>query len=407
MMRGLIVSLAWRSLGRNPRRTLITFVVVAVAMWVILVFGMMFTKALSLSARDAAVRLLTGDGQIHVAYYLDDPGVGRAMPEPSGRLLTALNQRPVTAWAPRVRVPATIRSEYRSLGVTFLGVDPQKERSVSDLPRQVEFGRYLRNGTDASIVLGKHLIARLKTRIGKRVIIMSQAVDGHLAEQSFTIVGAFGGADGPQDQFAFTGLGAAQAMLGLSDNISEVSFDATDDSALPAAIDTLHRAAPSLDVQPWTEIEPFAFAIYQETASQEVLFFAIMFALMAIGIVNAQLMAVFERTRELGLLQALGMKPRLIVLQVMLESALLIGMGVLIGDGLAALTFAPFRNGLDLGALAAGAERYGAGRVLHLQFQPADVVTLSLAVWLLGILTTLWPARRASRTNPIVAMSQA
>lgn len=406
-MRGLLVSLAWRSLGRNPRRTLITFVVVAVAMWVILVFGMMFTKALSLGARDATVRLLTGEGQIHAAHYLDDPGVDHAMAEPSGKLLVALDRSPVTAWASRVRVPATVRSEYRSLGVTFLGVDPQKERGVSDLPHQIEFGRYLKNRADASIVLGKHLIERLKTRIGKRVIVMSQAADGHLAERSFTIVGAFGGADGPQDQFAFTGIRTAQAMLGLADNISEVSFDVTDESALPAAIDSLHSVAPPLDVQPWTAIEPFAFAIYQETASQEGIFFAIMFTLMAIGIVNAQLMAVFERTRELGLLQALGMKPRLVVLQVTLESALLIGMGVLIGDGLAALTFAPFRNGLDLGALAAGAERYGAGRVLHLQFQAADVVMLSLAVWLLGILTTLWPARRASRTNPIVAMNQA
>src|SRR5208282_5464839 len=98
------------------------------------------------------------------------------------------------------------------------------ERKVSDLPGEIETGRYLRNEADASVVLGKHLIERLKTRIGKRVIIMSQAADGHLAEQSFTIAGAFGGAEGPQDQYAFTGIRSAQMMLGIAGDMSEISF---------------------------------------------------------------------------------------------------------------------------------------------------------------------------------------
>jgi ABC-type lipoprotein release transport system permease subunit len=282
---------------------------------------------------------------------------------------------------------------------------PVRERIVSDLPGQVAAGRYLDNGQDAGIVLGSHLIARLKTRVGKRVIIMSQAVDGHLAEQGFVVIGAFGGAEGPQDQYAFTGLATAQAMLGAGRDISEISFDVDTEKDLPAAAAALRHAAPALDIEPWTQFAPLAYAMDQISGTYVGIWLAIMFVLMAIGIVNAQLMAVFERTREFGLLQALGMRPRMVVLQVALESAILIGIGILVGDALAEASVAPFRNGLDLGVLAAGLERFGGGNILHPRLEPGDALLFSAIVWVLGIVAALWPASRAARADPVEAMS--
>jgi len=402
----LLGPLAWRNLWRNPRRTLITLAVVAIGVWSILSFDVMF-KAWTRSSLEESLRLLTGEGQIHAPGYLDDPGVGHAMAEPSGALLKTLNGPAVAAWAPRVRVPAIIRSEYRTRAVTLLGVEPAAERRVSDLPGQMLQGRYLAGDDEAGIVIGRDLAAKLETRLGKRVIVMTQAADGHLAEVGLPIVGLFGNVTPAQDEYVFVGLRNAQSTLGLNGQLSEIAFDAGPRAELETSVQTLQRAAPGLDVESWMALSPLASTIEQYSKSYTGVWLMVMFVLMAIGIVNTQLMAVFERTREFGLLQALGMRPALIVAQVVLESALLIGVGVLAGVGLMLATVLPFTNGLDLGGLAAGSEMAGGGSVLYPTLEPGDAIASALIVWVLGVATTLWPARTAARIAPVVAMGAA
>lgn len=400
----LLGPLAWRNLWRNPRRTLITLAVVAVGVWSILSFDVIF-KAWGQSSLEESLRLLTGEGQIHAAGYLDDPGVGHSMPYPSGALLRTLNGPAVGAWAPRVRVPAIIQSEYRTRAITLLGVEPTAERRVSDLPGQMLAGRYLANDSEIGIVIGGDLAVKLKTRLGKRVIVMAQAADGHLAQVGLPIIGLFGNTTPAQDEYAFVGLSAAQATLGLNGRLSEIAFDAGPHAKLTDTVAALQRAAPGLDTETWMALSPLAYTMQQFSTSYTAIWLMVMFVLMAIGIVNTQLMAVFERTREFGLLQALGMRPATIVAQVMLELALLIGVGVIAGIVLMAVTLLPFTNGLSLGFLAAGSEMAGGASVLYPRLDPVDTVVYATIVWVLGVLTTLWPARTAARTPPVVAMA--
>ena len=407
---GLLLELAWRNLWRNWRRTLILLLAVGVGVWSLTSTSALM-QAWSASTLNAGLRNMTGQGQIHAAGYRDDPNVSHRMPMPSGQLRHLLDGSKVAHWAPRVSVPAVIQSEYETYPVTLIGIMPSREQGLSFIADTISRGRYLKGGDDSGLLLGRKLAARLHTGLGRRVVLMSQAADGALAERGFQVVGIFSSNPDNETGLVFTGLATSQAMLGLRDGangeVTGVSFSLRDLDRLSAFIRDLRAAAPRLDIQPWSVLLPLASALSQLSDSFVWIWLAIMFALLAFGIVNTLLMSLFERTRELGLLQALGLKPRLIFAQVTLETALLVGLGVAIGLLAGAGTLYAFHDGLDLGFLAAGAQWLGAGQVLYPRFVPGEFFGTGLLIWVLGVTASLWPAWRTVRKTPIDAINRA
>jgi len=131
----------------------------------------------------------------------------------------------------------------------------------------------------------------------------------------------------------------------------------------------------------------------------------VMFIMMAFGIVNTQLMAVFERIREFGLMQALGMRPRMIVAIVTLESIALVGLGTIIGMIAAVAAIRALADGIDISFFGKGAAMFGAGQMLYPQLDFPQLLEMSLVIWVLGVAVTLWPARRAAKSSPVEAMT--
>lgn len=398
--------LAWRNLWRNPKRTCITLIVVSVGLWSVLIFNS-FLNAWMESSKDNTLSLLIGNGQIHAVGYMDDPSIEKLMPPPNQALTTALNAPEIGHWATRLALPGVVQSEYKTLPITIMGVDPGAEKPLSSLPGSIVEGRYLKGPDDDGVVLGLHLAQRLKTGLGRRVILMAQNVDGGLSEQSFDVIGLFDADQGTEDFFAFTGKGAGQKFVGLKNEIAQIVFTIPDDEALEPMVQKLTLAAPDLDVRSWRQLSVYLATSDSFMKGFIYVWLAVVFSLMAIGIVNTQLMAVFERTHEFGLLRALGMKPRAVLLLVALESVLLIGFGVLLGIIIASLSIWVFYDGIDLSGFAAGLEMVQGGQILFPKFDLGSLVIFSLIIWLLGILVALWPARRASKLSPVEAMRQA
>lgn len=398
-----MLPLSWRNLWRNPRRTGITFVVVAVGLWSILFFNS-FMLAWMQSSKDTTLQLLLGSGQIHAVGYMDDPSIESLMKPPNTALAAALDGSEVVDWTTRIAVPGVVLSEYKTLPANIMGVNPEAEKRISSIPGRLVEGRYLTSTDDDAVVLGLNMVERLKSGLGRRVILMSQNTDGTMSEQSFDVVGIFDADKGTEDLFVFTGLAASQKFLGLEDEVAQVVFVLPEEAPLDETVAKITAAAPDLDVRSWKELNLFLATMDGYMGIFIYVWLGVVFALMAIGIINTQLMAVFERTQEFGLLRALGMKPRRVLLMVSIENALLIGVGVILGMVLATATIWSVRNGIDFSAFARAMEMVQAGEIIYLKHEPGDFLLFSGLIWLLGILVALWPARRASKCSPVEAM---
>ncbi|HGG06105.1 MAG TPA: ABC transporter permease [Aliiroseovarius sp.] len=397
--------LAWRNLWRNPRRTVITLIVVSVGLWSVLFFNS-FLVAWGESRKDEVLSLLTGAGQIHAQGYLDDPGLTTLMPPPNDTLVATLNQDKISDWTTRLQLPGVVVSEYKTLPVNIVGVDPAAEQRVSSLPGKVVEGRYLTGLDDSGVVLGLAMAERLKTGLGRRVILMSQNVTGAMSEQSFDIVGLYDADKATEEFYAFTGRVAMQDFVGVGDEIAEIVFNIPLDQDLDPVVADLAQAAPDLDVRSWKKLALFLATTDSFMQNFVFIWLGVVFSLMAIGIVNTQLMAVFERTHEFGLLRALGMKPRQVLLLVTLEGVFLIGFGVVLGILLALATIWGLSGGVDLSGFAEGLELFQSGSVIYPGFDPVRFAIFSVTIWILGVLVALWPAGRAARLSPVEAMRQ-
>jgi len=407
----LFIALSWRNLWRNYRRTLITFSSIGVAVWAMIVLAALM-DAWAMSTFNASINTLTGHAQIHAEQYLQDPNIEYRINMPDEQQIKLLNSEIVKAWSVRVRVPAIVQSERENAPLMLVGINPQTEKNLSFIADSITEGKYLDNENSPGILLGKKLAKRLRTEINKRVVILSQGPDGDIKERGFRVTGIYEvEQEDTETQYAFVSLNKAQRMLMMNNSISEISFVLNDLNALD---DFLNRYKTlndqqniKQDIKSWSELEPFTLALLDMTSGTIALLTVIMFILVAFGLVNTLLMAVYERTREFGLLQALGMKPTYILFMILIESTFLVGIGVIVGSILSLTTIGYFSSGLDLGALAEGSTMFGAGRVMYPEINWLQSGIIALFVWFMGIVTSLYPAWRASREVPVETINKA
>jgi len=402
----LISPLAWRNLWRHRGRTLLTMLAAAIAVAAMVVLGS-FLAAWSDSAFDRTTAALTGHGQIHAVGFTDDPTVERFMSRPDGPLADALAEDAVRAWAPRAFAPALIRSERESAPINLYGIDPVREAAVSFLDSDDVEGAGLRDGQDRGIVIGRLLAERLQVSLGRRVVIAAQNVAGDVEEIGVEVVGVYRGQPDLQKHVVFGSLGRMQSFLGLGDDLSEIAFLAKERSEIGAVTESLAAAAPELDVQRWDELEPFGAAVMEMTNGTNAIWVFVSFALVAFGLINTIMMVVYERMREFGLMQALGMKPRLLIAQVLLESFYLVSFGTVLGAAMGVGTIAALSDGLDLGRLAAGAGLFGASERLYPVVDAGRVASACAVVVTLSVAASLYPVVRATRNVPMTVLTRA
>jgi ABC-type lipoprotein release transport system permease subunit len=403
----ITLRLAWRNLWRNHRRTLIMLAAIVVGAWA-MIFMTALTRGMVDDMVQDGIRSLPGHVQVHHPGFRDDPSVANSIAPPTETLRRALDQPEVVAWAARVRVPAVVSSERSTRGVTLIGIDPERERELSFVARDMAEGRFLESSEDEGLVVGRKLLERLETDLGKRVVVMSQDEDNEIADRGFRIVGVFGSKlESQEEGFVFAGKATVQRLLKMGDRVSEIAVLGTDYRNVEGLRRRVEEAAgPGVAVQPWYGLEKYLGSMLEMMDGFILVWIVVVFLALAFGLVNTLVMAVFERVREIGLMLALGMTPRNIRAQIIAESTLLLALGLAVGDVLAWVSIEPLKGGVDLSIVGQGMEYFGAGAVLYPALRWEDVILANVVVIVLGFIASLSPAWRASRYEPVEAITK-
>lgn len=397
----LLLQLSFRNLFRHKRRNAMLLLAIAVA-----VGGVNATNTLlrgfQMDMLNTAVASLTGHVKVHAQGYRDDPSISRGFTI-NDDYAPDVPAEALLGWAPRVRLPAVIMSERETRGVQIVGVDPAAE-GISFLADAGIDGEFLKDEADGRIVIGRELARQLETSVGRRLVIITQGADGRNRERGYRVAGTFDAEGvGLEKIYAFVGIEALQKIL-QSDAVTEVSIRLTDERFRPAAKASMESSFATMDVLDWQDLEPALAQMFIFADAALLIWFLLMMGALTFGLVNSLVAAVMERVKELGMMRALGMRRRTVILQVVIESVIMMAVGVIAGTLLALGIYFWLADGIDLSMWAEGIEMAGMSTLLVPVLLPADMILVAFMSLVLGFLASLYPAWRVVKLSPLEAL---
>ncbi len=401
-------SIAWRNLWRHPVRSGLTAfgmsVAVVMVMWMVSYMGGMYGQIY-----DVLIDQKLGHVQVHHPDYPGRSLMHDTLPDGEA-LLASVDALPESVAATgRLTGFGLVGSEKTSTGGKLVGIDVAREDAVTNLSSRVREGRLFDPEVPGEAVVGIKLAEELEIEVGGEVIAILQAADGSMANELYSVVGIVKTGDALLDRGGiWLDLAALQETLALPDQLHEVLVLGSDMDLAPQLSDAV-KSSVSGDhlVRTWSETDPQTAQMAGfQTLSIGIMLF-LFYGVAGLGILNTMLMAVFERTRELGLLQALGLKPGRIRGIVIAESAMLGVLATSLGGTLGFATqYWMVNTGMDMSVNGKGMEYMGLtlDPVIKGTYDVPTTVFTLVFVFVVCVGASVWPAFRATRMNPVDAM---
>jgi ABC-type lipoprotein release transport system permease subunit len=404
----LYLRLAWRNLWRHRRRTVIVAVAIggtmAMMMWYDGLIGG-FNEAIY----GNAIRVLGGNIQIHAAGYGAEVNQLPLLPLANDQALVqaAQAQPQVLAAARRINTGGMATTREGAFGVTIVGVEPEQELPVSLVAQKVSAGRYLAADDQDMVYIGQGLATAMGVTVGDRFTLAGRAMHQEMRSRTMTVAGIYDiGMPDIEKRTIYITLGEAQDLYGLSGQVTEIAISLKQIGEEPAVMNALRPSLAGAEIVSWqTSFPELEQALATKGGAMNV-FSVIMMFIVGIGILNLLLMAIYERTREIGILGALGLKPSQISILFVLEGALMglvgvasgVALGLLINGigGRVGMDFSKFSSISSYMALISGKvyPTWGVDKLLQ----------RTLTVLIITTLAALYPAREAAQREPAEAL---
>jgi len=404
----LYLRLAWRNIWRHRRRTIIIVLAMGLSLGMMMFYdGLMdgFNNAIA----GNAVRVLGGNVQVHAAGYRDKVDSNPLLPlaDDAAVVQAALAQPNVIAASRRIQTGGLISNREGAFPMTIIGIDAEAEAPVSLIAAHIVDGRYIENTDEDSVLIGKGLADALSIKVGDRITMVGSDIHKQNRQRTMTVIGIYDiGIPSMEKGTSYISLTEAQNLFGLRGQSTEVQITLKKVGTESAIVNTLTPLLPGYEVESWANNYPeLGNAVGRKNIVMDI-FSVIIVMIAGIGILNLLMMAIYERTREIGLLGAMGLKPRQIATTFILEGALIGVVGVIVGIAFGLITnLSLMQVGMDYSQFA-GITDYMAlisGKV-YPTLGISKLPMRAIIIFVIAALAALIPAIMASKREPSEAL---
>jgi putative ABC transport system permease protein len=405
---GKLLRMAWRNVWRNGRRTVIAVIAIALGVAFLLFFDGLYGGT-GQAIYGNFVKLQGGNVQVHAPGYREKAKRRPLLPLANAEVAmqAALGQPHVVGVSRRINTGGMVSSREGTFPVVITGIEPEREAPVGLLAGNITQGRYLAAEDTDVLLIGRALAKRLEVSVGDRITLVGRATHEQMRRRTMTIAGIYDlGLAEVEKRMVYVSLAEAQSLFDLRGQATEVVVALESVGQEPPVVAALRFTLPGYEVHSWEEMNPEMKQTIERDIVTMNIIGAIILLIAGVGILNLMLMAVFERTREIGILAAMGLKRRGIVVLFLLEGTLIGLLGALVGCALGGLILAYLGQVGFAWNVSSEVSEMAAllGDRIYPQVGLDLLLQRALTVAIIAALASLYPAWQASKREPAEAL---
>ncbi|MEG8988139.1 FtsX-like permease family protein [Ignavibacteria bacterium 4148-Me] len=401
----MIFQLAWKNIWRNKKRSLILILSALAGIW-----GGIFANSIFIgmweTTIESAINRELSHIQIHNPEYLEEKLINQNISDINKVREILSHTNYIKNFSERTIIDGIALSTVTSGGVKIIGIQPEKEKFITSIHNKLITGRYLKHNQNNEILIGRKLAERLKLKVGSKLVLSFQDVNGNLVASAFRVTGIFRTESSIFDERnCFVNSDELFSLTGRKDLIHEIAIRLNDINEIEEAKNFLQLHLTKLKVDSWKDLAP-EYSLTQEFLYLELnIFMGIILFAILFGISNTMMMSVYERIREFGVLLAIGMKRIRLFSLIVIESVILLFTGGIIGTLLGFVSIQLLqKNGVDLSIFGEGLASYGISAVLYPELPLEMYLSLFLMMLITSIFAALSPAIKAVKLKPAEAI---
>jgi ABC-type lipoprotein release transport system permease subunit len=395
--------MAFRDLGRNRRRSFLSALALAFGLALLMLMSTILRGEMA-DALKASIELQSGDLQVRAKTY-DENKTSLAWDDlienPDSVAAQIASLQPVKVATPRLFASGVVTQGNNTAGVRVIGVDPASSANAPFQNGMVS-GAFLTADDREGLLIGQTLAEKMNIQSGDQVNLLVNTANGDVAQQPFTVRGIYTThTPGIDETTVFLPMAKAQAITGAQNHASTIFVLLKNRDQTSAVVNALQTG--QYKVIPWEKANALLVQFEQFANPLMYMMYLIVLGIVATVIINTFIMAVFERTREIGILAAIGMKGRRIMVMFFAESSLLAVGGILMGLVLGSIiVYYAVNYGFTVGNL--GMTGILLGETIYGSVNINDIIGLTITAFIVTLLAALYPAVLAARMEPVEAL---